>query len=407
MKLEELIKNPDKGYIHLERYVNKGSPSGFTGKYTTSPETRAKGENQNFYLCSVDLPDSIFVEDFGEIPEFAKKWGMIVHPDMIGDDLFSICENVNRKAVLVAPISSERTVKALEEEGWFFKLSYKGLIGRFPRQIAKKQAMSAVEVTKIIQESIEKKRLPNTFYFMREVGAKVIYLPFDDTLYEWGVVFRDPSPYPKNKDLEIVIPGFSLFSRDEIEPEDPTILTQLISNQNKGVEDYLFEGLIKPVLEGYYSLLLKCGLQMEAHAQNILFGFDKNFSVLGIIARDAESIDKDLSLIQDLNLNIVIQSREWKCLTREQYNYHIMHSFMFDFKLGEYLITPIITEALKFFSFDASVLIERIRHFSHQYLGSLPDDFFPSDGKWYSYESILHDRSKKRNYIAKENPQYR
>jgi len=392
----------------MERYVNIGSPSGFTDKYTTSLNTSPKGPNESFYLCSIEFPSEFTFEDFGIIPTFFKDNEMFVHPDMIDDDLFSNCA-CNREAFLVAPTSSARTVKVIGENGWFLKLNYKGLIGRFERQIARKQASSAIEITNIIQDAINKKKLPKSFYIFPEVGARVVDFPDPDVNkpYEWGIVFREPLPFPHNRELKYVIPGFSLFSYDEKNPDDPTVLTQLIKNQRKPVEDFLFEDLISPIFEAYFCLLLQCGLQLEAHAQNISFVLDEGMNIIGLVARDAESIDKDISLIEDLKIDINIKTTEWKCILREQYNYHIMHSFMFDFKLGKYLISPIIEEALKNFPLNKEKLIDRIKSQNNSYIRQLPQDFFPLDGKWYSYDNIVHDRTKKRPYIATDNPDYR
>jgi hypothetical protein len=146
---------------------------------------------------------------------------------------------------------------------------------------------------------------------------------------------------------------------------------------------------------------------LEAHAQNTLFAFDDNFEMMGIIAKDAESIDKDISLISDLGLAVEIRTCPYKCLTRESYNYHIMHSFMFDFKLGEYLVNPIIQDALHSFDFDEEILTERIRDYNRKFIRKLPKDFFPLDGKWYSYKNVVHNRNKPRKYIAKDNPRFR
>lgn len=407
MILENINFESAEDYIYLERYVNCGSPSGFTDKYNTSNQTCPKGPNSSFYLCGVKLPSNIPIQDFGEKTPFFDKWAMLVHPDMINDELFSICTDIDKKAVLVAPTASSRTVKVLDSDGWFLKLNYKGLIGRIDRQLMKKHAVSAIEVSNIIDKAIKKNTLPNVFYFHREVSARVIDLPFNDSFYEWGIVFREPMPSPKNSQIKFLIPAFSLFSKDDNFQMDPTILTQLINKQNKPVNDFLFEDIISPIYRSYFNLLLNCGLQLEAHAQNILFAITKDYQVLGIVSKDAESIDKDLSLMCELGIGNKITTTNYKCLKRGDYNYHIMHSFMFDFKLGEYLINPIIEDAHKNFSFNKQKLIKKIKKFNHSFFKKLPNDFFPLDGKWYSYENIIHDISKKRNYIAKENPRFR
>lgn len=407
MILEKIHFDSLEDYNYLERYVNCGSPSGFTDKYNTSVQTCAKGPGDSFCLYSIELPDGITIHDFGKIPAFFKKWQMLIHPDMVEDDLFRICTKVKKTDIYVTPTSSSRTVKILGKNGWFLKLNYNGLIGRIERQIMKKHALSAIEVSKVIENAINKKKLPSNFYFYREIFSRVIELPNKDSYYEWGIVLREPTPIPHNDKVVYHIPGFSLFSKDDNAPNDPTILIQLIDKQSKSVIDYLFEEIICPIYSAYFSLILNCGLQLECHAQNTLFAIDNNFQVIGIVARDAESIDKDISLMEELGIKNEIKTTNYKCLRKQDYNYQIMHSFMFDFKLGEYLITPIIESAKIKFGFDKRDLINKIKEFNHAYIDKLPMDFFPTDGKWYNYKNIVHDRSKKRSYITNDKPNYR
>ena len=380
MLIENIDFNSVKDYLHLERYVNNGSPSGFTEKYTTSPRTSAKGLYENFYLCSIDIQSDILTHDYGSIPSFFHKFGMLIHPDMICDKLFSNFKTINKNALLVAPTASSRTVKVMDKEGWFIKLNYKGLIGRIDRQISKNQALSAIEVSSIITKAIEDGKLPASFFFLREVFGHVIELPNNNGYYDWGVVLREPKAFPNNSKIKFLIPAFSLFSIDVKNPSDDTILTQLIKKQDKDVEDFLLYDIILPLYEGYFKLLINCGLQLECHSQNTLFAIGKNFDIIGFISRDGESIDKDISLMDELNISNNIITKRYKCLFREDYNYNIMHSFMFDFKLGEYLISPIINDAYKNFHFNRKRLIDTIKQYNDDFIKQLPNDFFPENG---------------------------
>lgn len=405
MLLNEL-RNASSDLLYMERHINTGSPSGFTEKYTTSSRTRPKGDGINFHLCAIEVPESVVIKDFGEEPALFNQWQMLVHPDMISDELFSICRNIVHDAVLVAPTSSARTVMMLDREGWFIKLCYKGLIGRIERQLAISHAVSAIEVNHAICTAMKANTLPKRFGILREVFSRVLMLPHNSSFYEWGIVLRESVPHGLESNAKFLIPAFSLFSPDDKNPEDPTILTQLINNQNKCAEDFLFKKIICPVYDAYFALLLSCGLQLEAHAQNILFALDDQMEILGVVARDAESIDKDFSLINDLGLNNPFSDIEYKRLLRTDYNYHIMHSFMFDFKLGEYLIKPLIQHAASEFQIDERRLEERIREFNRRYIERLPKDFFPKN--WYAYKNIVHDKtSRKRPYIATPSPRYR
>jgi hypothetical protein len=404
-----------KHHLYLERYVNDGSPSGFSDKMTSSEPTRSKSLNNSFHLIGLSFNNRVHIQDYGEKTAFADSWQMLAHPDMVyepeNNSLFADCTKFDLNAVLVEPTSSIRTVKIKEKDkdGWFIKLHYDGLIGRIDRKLGRNQAISAVEVSKIIETAIDDGKLPQKFFVQREPFARVVDL-YDNNghPYEYGVVLREPFAYPSNDRIKFLIPAFSLFSKDPQNTNHKSILAQLIDKQTKNVEDFLFEDLIAPVFENYFELLLNCGLQLECHAQNTLFAIDENFKVLGMVAKDMESIDKDISLMADLKINQNIETLNYKCLRRSDYNYQIMHSFMFDFKLGEYLISPIIDDVIKNFPvFNASSFIEKIKRFNHTFIAKLPKDFFSAYNEWYSDKKEIRDRAQKKEYVINKNPKFR
>jgi hypothetical protein len=399
--------DPQETYIYLERYVNDGSPSGFTEKYNTSIETNPLGPISSFELCSIKVPDEINCIDFGMQPGFLSTRQILIHPDMVNSELLCECSKQRDSGFIVFPTSSSRTVKILGSEGWFIKLNYDGFIGRIDRQLGISQASAAVEVSERISEQFGRGGLSSKFSFMRETFARVADLKTSTRTYEWGMVAREPAPYPTNNSLKYIFPAFSLFSQDRKNPRDPTLLEQLFAHQSKSPRLFLLEGLLFPILESYFSLLLTCGLQLECHAQNTLIGLDDDFQIITVVERDAESIDRDLSLMSDLGLDVMQPRSEYKCLRRGQYNYEIMHSFMYDFKLGAYLLDPLIDVACKTQKLDKGLVCSEIKSFARNFISKLPTDFFPEDGMWYSYESVVHDRSQRRNYIATPNPLYR
>jgi len=414
--LLDKIKYNISDHLYMERYINNGSPSGFSDKITSSQPTKTKSINKHFYLIGLSFSDKINIQDYGEKPIFANNWQMLAHPDMIfkpeNNPLLAECTKFDLKAISVVPTSSIRTVKALDKEGWFIKLHYDGLIGRIDRKMGRNQAISAVEVSKIIEIAINQRILPEKFFIQREPFARVIDLQDENRQpYEWGIVLREPTVYPYNDKIKFLIPAFSLFSEDPKNPNHKSILTQLIEKQTKNVENFLFEDLITPVFESYFELLLNCGLQLECHAQNTLFAIDENFKIIGIVAKDMESVDKDISLMADLRIEHnkeILNYGNYKTLIKERDdNYYVQHSFMFDFKLGEYLISPIIDDASKNFpSLDKEKLITRIKEYNHTFITRLPEDFFPPFGNWYSDKAKIRDRTKKKEYVENKNPKY-
>lgn len=115
MLLEDIIANPDRALDYLERYVNDGSPSGFTEIHTTSWPTSPSSLNAKYrmyYFC-VDAQN---VRTFGQIPNVTgvrdQNSFIFVHPDMV--------ELLNSRGIKnflkytdsdVIPTASSRTVR--------------------------------------------------------------------------------------------------------------------------------------------------------------------------------------------------------------------------------------------------------------------------------------------------------
>ncbi|HTW91882.1 MAG TPA: hypothetical protein VMH22_09250 [bacterium] len=408
MLIKDILRDPIAARRYMERYVNDGSPSGFTWMYNTSVMTNPRGPATAFNLYAAKFAKDM-LSDYGDIPGFFGDAEILLHPDMAENELVtSCCESIRVSDFCVLPTSSSRTVEILNpDRPGYVKLNYKGLIGRIDRQITRNHAISSVELTEIIRKAVQASKLPRQFLFLEEPGARVVSLPTKTGKYEWGMVYREATPFPRPNKLHVGVPAFSLFSKDIKHEEDPPLLVQLVNSQNKAPDDYLFESIISPLIVCHFELLLNCALELEFHAQNALIGLNSDCMVVGIVIRDLESVDKDLSLAEDLHINAEFRSAPYKCIQRGQYNYNIKHSFMFDFKLGEYFITPLIEVIRQHFGVDSSAIIERTRELSRSYISRLPPFFFPADGNWYCYENIVLDRTKKRPYLARANPKYR
>jgi hypothetical protein len=407
-----MILSPDSllqpaTYLHMERFVNDGSPSGFTQQHNTSWETSATGDCSSFQLAGMNFHSSIKQITLGKFPDHIASWDMFIHPDMIDLDLLATFKDRNVNALEVVPTSSGRTVFVCGPVGGFLKLNYYGMLGRIDRQMTMNHARSAIEVSAFIADTIESGALPEALFLMREVAARVAFLKDGDSTYEWGMLYREPLVFPHTDQVCCLIPAFSLFSKDQKRHEDPSILSQLIAAQKQSPDEFVFERLLRPLLNSYFGLLTKCCLQIEAHAQNILFAVDARLQVLGIVVRDAESIDKDFSLAERLGLTLPLSDMSYKVLRSDQYNYQIMHSFMFDFKMGEYLIAPIIEQVVASHGIDERTLTNCVREHVAKLTSSLPEDFFPDDGCWYSYKNVIHKQGESRSYIAQPNPKFR
>lgn len=431
MKIEEFLINDQLAYIKAERYLNNGSPSGFSDKHTTSEKTSPRSTITSFGLPLIRITEDIKCENIGSnIESYLKSMCIFVHPDILYEGLFENIEYNMDKEIYVSPTASGRTVLCLDQN-FFIKLSYPRYLGRMIRHMQAEKVQSACDVTKLLMEAVDNKKTSETFSFFREDSGRVLYIPNNkirlnlnvplnnEMKYEYGNLFRENKPYPYINEKEFLIPFFSLFG-NEYDPfsqsinnqDDPPLLIQLFKKQSKRIDLFLLEDILFPLYRTYFEALLYAGIELEAHAQNMLLSVDPNFKVKRIVCRDLESAGKDIPLINTLGIkhnsfgkyktnNLEITSVDYK------YNkYYVTHSFMFDFKLGEYVVTPLIQLAKDYFDVDTNQLCISIKEFNQKYISLLPTNFFPSD--WCTYDNINWEKEgKKRVYNWHAKPKYR
>lgn len=417
MHLEEILDDPLRTLRYLERYVNDGSPSGFSKRYTTSVATSPFGDVESFSLFLLQGEGQYFRE-FGNIPSWpihglslADNW-LLVHPDMVAhNDIKRTGLKVQRiDSLLVAPTSSGRTVQFLPPRPQdYVKLHYDAVLGRVNRALPFGKAIAGPEVSGHLTRAMKSGLIDQRLCILPETGARTVSIGNEDGAVEWGMVWRSGTPTgPAAADIRAMIPAFSLFSSDRYHRPDPPLLIQLMRMSGLTPQSFLLDKIIDPILSCYFSLVTQLGLQPEWNAQNLLVGCDKNGHIISIVARDLESVDKDLTLREQLGLSIDFKTYPFKCLHRDQYNYRIKHSFMFDHKLGDYLMHPILECIVSYTDTQLSELQEAVKTRADHLLCSLPPDFFPEDGHWYMFKKVLIDQSTpERPYVRFPNPRFR
>jgi len=347
----------------------------------------------------IDVGDNIYTE-------FPSRT-LFCHPDNL---VLPFMQNIAGKwkqvdSVKVSPQSSGRTVKCIQKYSFSVKLDYFGLLGRITRNLDSKKLLSAFEVSACIREAVDLGVMNPTFSFFQERYGRYAKIKLSDgNFYEMGFVIREDEPYPLHNNLTAYIPFFSLFALDKQSPEDDPLIVQLFKRQNEPVNGFCLT-IITAVINAFFDTLVYCGLCLEAHAQNMLLGIDRNGKIVSVIARDMESVDKDLPLREYLGLGTQFLSEPYKCLHATDYNYTIMHSFMFDYKLGCYLVDPLLDAMQIINGFDRSWVTAEIKNLVHQRSSDLPSSYFPP--QWYNYENKIFENKTRRPYIAHENPRYR
>lgn len=413
MLLNELIQHPQSSRSYLERYVNDGSPSGFSTVNTTKPQT-SPFELNPFFYPNICIADKRYFKEYGNIPDLGfkdleedKNW-IIVHPDMKNDEFFHNVKFQLKEVTQfkVIPTASGRTVQIYHNHNEdYIKLHYSGILGRVRRELPFIKAVSGPEISVLISKAIDDRILNEKISLFQETGARVL---INEKNEEWGMVWRQNKPYKIKDDLaHYIFPSFSLFSTDRITNYHFPLLKQIIDTYKYIPKDYALEVIIFPLISSYFEIIEKLGLQPELNSQNLMLCFNKDFSNCSFILRDLESVDKDLTIMKKIGLNFESLSYPFKFIDETQYNYYIKHSFMFDFKLGESILEPILDTIEKYFSISKQSMYNEIKLFTRIKLKNLPSNFFPNN-KWYVFDRVLVDQTKiERPYIEYDNPKFR
>lgn len=391
MKIEDIKKNPKKSLNYAERVVNNGSPSGFTEKNNTSPETNPF-YTAEFNLARMINPDKLIL--FGNVPSFIDRNSLLIHPDWKKN----ICNvDIVDTPIKVIPTASARTVR-FSNYDYYVKLSYPGILGRLNRELNERQINTVIEISSILKEMIKNRTISPYFAFLPEESG----ILFKKNNFKTGCLFRDCKPFGVNVDkIEYILPAFSIFSKDRENPNDLPLLLQITKDKDK--EDYLLNQIIFPLMDIYFSCALNEGLILELHSQNVLFGFNKENDIVSIIIRDLESIDKDITIRKKLHKSDFIN--DFKTISQTDYNYKIKHSFMYDFKLGEYLVEEILNCLNSYNLINKNEVIYKIKNYYLKKYFSLTNDFFPNDGKWYKFDKVeINRKTKERPYLKCDNP---
>ncbi|OFX35254.1 MAG: hypothetical protein A2X08_07390 [Bacteroidetes bacterium GWA2_32_17] len=407
MKIKAIETNPHESLIYLDRYVNDGSPSGFTEVNKTSSKTDTFSLNRSFKLLSLVSDENNF-KIYGSLKEkipLAHNQ-FFIHPDMINhSDLYGCTLEVN-KSFEVSPTSSFRTVKIISENNSdYVKLHYDGKLGRIYRKLNPIRAIAGVEISNIVKEGITRNLLSDFISIYEEPFAKIFINPKMTNCSEpWGMVWRNSKPSGiRIKNVKYIIPLFSFWSKDRQSKQDDSFGTQLFNIWGTVAIDKSLKQVLMPTLDAYFELLVNFGLQNEYNAQNILIGFDQDWNAITIILKDMMGIEKDLELRKSLGLSTIFDSTPYKVISASDPLYQKRHSFAFDFKVCTYVIEPLIELAVENKLTTKEQLIDAMKQRTSYWLKKLPSDYFPPD-IWFSHDNIDISVTENRVYIENKYP---
>ena len=401
MKLNDICLLNNEALDYMERKINEGSLSGFTRKNTSTDET-------NPFLCESFKVKKFYpkenniITSYGLIPDFcyprnSENDYVYIHPDWLSKkSVEKLPKGTIEDGEIVIPTSSVRTVR-IKGTNYYLKLAYPGEIGRLKRDLHYEHLMSGIELTDTLMHMKENVNVPRLFEFMPEIGGKI--LKSDSS--EFGFLIRK---IPDSISSCYIIPAFSLIARDNMNPNDECLLIQLL-NIKERPRDFFLDYICFPLIDIFFFCYVTEGLIPEMHSQNILYALDEEFKVKKVVLRDLESFDKDVSMREKLSLKPFL-SFPYKCFSKSDKYYLMRHSFMFDHKLCEYLINPLVKCAS--YILDSKNIISTIKEYVHDKLLSLDEPFFLEDNCWYKYPNEEIDRTtSERPYVAIPNPIYR
>jgi hypothetical protein len=279
---------------YLERYVNDGSPSGFTRPGQMSVETDPFGEHQSFYPYRVYHKNGLSLELYrsSHLLSLPLRADFLIHPDMKDQWLARGCILAKAEDVAVVPTSSGRTVRVCDDNrSYFLKFDYNKTLGRVNRAITRIKALAGLEINDEL--FIAASNFPGgSIAFLPEYAA-LLARPLNAETEEWaGLVYRDGTPisFGANKP-ERLIPLFSFWSIDRNTSSKNYVFEKIFRSDAKKYATAL-QFTASTLVDFYFFLLITRGLQMEFNAQNVLVGLDINTEVCCVVIRDFSSTEK-------------------------------------------------------------------------------------------------------------------
>jgi len=157
--------------MYMERYLNDGSPSGFSFRNTPTPGFRAHDSINSFEIPIFNCSELDAVS-VGNTHTLAAK-ELPVHPDML-DAFEAISGKTPFRKLKAMPASSGRTLLVFSDNGLFYaKVAYQGLLGRVTRKMTKAHILSAIEVSSVYESAIAARKMPRSFHIYRQAVTKL------------------------------------------------------------------------------------------------------------------------------------------------------------------------------------------------------------------------------------------
>ncbi len=394
-------KEPMESWMLLEQKLNDGSPTGFTdkGKRVGVEFDPRRGSGRFWLSVFVARRDKVWLELANPTKEVSDFVGMddekvlfMVHPEM--EERLEGVDWLEKKDLIeVRPTSSARTVY-VENGDVFAKLAHR-VLGRSPRHITKKRIEGGRKISVELERVIDEGELE--FGILPEVIGIV---GLDKNGEEIGVIYREVKPRVKDWwGQGIIFPFFSLVAKENV---DKPLLFEVLDRVEKPGE--WMEELLKKIVTTWLNLALDYGILLEAHGQNSLLEITPDLRKFRVIYRDLYDVWVDVERRKKHGLGVdfvkIVDREKEEELTLQQ------RSFLFDFKLGDYVLEPLLNT---FIAWSGSRREgEMIRSRVIEMVSSLVrgEDFFP-EKKYVFPDSMKVFRSDRPIYEERDELKWR
>ena len=192
--------------------------------------------------------------------------------------------------VCATPTSSFRSV-VVSGQGVHpivLKLSLGAVVSGARREVREREIVSGVIVSHLLETIpvADRKRLG--FEWFPEVAGVV------DRGSGYGWLLRRLPPMMSKARAGDLVPLFSLISRRD---DEVPLLVEMIRRSGATPEEFVLEKLVRPYVAVLAYLLFEQAIQVEGHAQNILFEMDTDRSLTGrVVLRDLSDMSISLAL---------------------------------------------------------------------------------------------------------------
>ncbi len=364
MKLVDLSSS--NSLVNLERFVNQPKYSAFAN-YSEAEE---RFNPRSFKAGNFGVPFELR-KDLETVYANPSKSLVASIENEKGTKFFSHPQINSKKidgTIKVAATASTRTVLTLDEsQNFFLKLHFPKRISRFNRRLTRSSIKHSIGISMELECAAA--TAPKSFSFLPEsIGA----ISKNDN---YGFIVREAIPRPIAKEKSILIPLFSLYSKDQLNPNDEPLLVQLINNSGDDAFEFFINRIAKPFLANWSWFALNRGILLESHCQNTLLELDEKFEPTRLVYRDFQSIMVNQQVRSSNNLDNHFEKHliggKDDAFSKEQ-----EYSIVYDHFVASYVF-PYFEECLnKYFSIERKKVRSNIRELFRE---SFPNqfDFFP------------------------------